>query len=694
MDLTRLISPTSVAVVGATDRPGSYGHSVLANLIASGFTGPVTGVHPTRVEALGFPCVPTLGELGRPVDVVVIATPASTVPAYISEARRLGCGGAVVFAAGFAEVGDDLLDEELVAAARHFAVLGPNGNGLVNAWSRAALWGDHASLPRDPGHIAVISQSGNVGVSLLAHRQGLGLHSMFSVGNAAVVGASDLIEQLATTVEVKVIAAYLEADGDGAALATALAVCAENDVRVVILKAGRSALGAAAGQAHTAALAGDQRVFEALMLEAGAVLVREPSELIETARALVTGRRDPRGAAVLTCSGGDATLAADIADDAGAHLANLEPATLDSLASLLPVTATPGNPLDHTNLVWADTEAVASITEVIARDLNVGHLVYVQDQPVGLPAEAAKEWVATRSGARLGATRADTSVMLTSTMPGQEPDSAVSGLGAAFTAITALQRSAPSPDRLRQIAASARGGVEILLDQVQSRSTAISLSEAEAKAMLHEAGVRVPVGGLAATVDDAADVAANIGFPVVVKACAPGLDHKSDLGAVAVGLADEAAVRDAAARILALDALQPGACLLVEQLLSGVEVLVSATRTGVVPALVIGLGGVWAEALGEVVVIPLPADAERVREGLNQVRGSAVLRGDRGQRAYAVNALCELASNVGRLLIDSGAALIELNPVIVSSKEAIAADAVIVKQPTFTAGVDADEAGP
>jgi len=153
-------------------------------------------------------------------------------------------------------------------------------------------------------------------------------------------------------------------------------------------------------------------------------------------------------------------------------------------------------------------------------------------------------------------------------------------------------------------------------------------------------------------------------------------------------------VRLVLARILALDALPPGACLLVEQLLSGVEVLVSATRTGVVPALIIGLGGVWAEALGEVVVIPLPADAEQVREGLNQLRGSAVLRGDRGQRAYAVNALCELASNVGRLLIDSGAALIELNPVIVSSGEAIAADAVIVKQPTFTAGVDADEAGP
>lgn len=691
MDLTRLISPTSVAVVGATDRPGSYGHAVLANLVHSGFTGSVIGVHPTRTEALGFPCVPTLGELGRPVDVVVIATPASTVAGYVSEARRLGCGGAVVFAAGFAEVGDDLLDEELFAAARNFAVLGPNGNGLVNAWSRAALWGDHASLPRDPGHIAVISQSGNVGVSLLAHRQGLGLHSMFSVGNAAVVGASDLIEQLAITVEVKVIAAYLEADGDGAALATALAVCAENDVRVVILKAGRSELGAAAGQAHTAAIAGDQRVFEALMREAGAVLVREPAELIETARALVTGRRDPRGAAVLTCSGGDATLAADIADAAGARLAHLGPATLANLTALLPPTATPGNPLDHTNLVWADTEAVADIAEAIARDPNVGHVIYVQDQPAGLPETAAAEWSATRAGAVLGGGRAGTSVMLTSTMPGQESDSAVSGLGAALAAIALLQRPAPSADRLTKIASTARRGGVI---SERSAEAAISLSEADAKAMLHAAGVGVPLGGLATDPNSAADVATRIGFPVVVKACAAGLDHKSDLGAVAVRLEDATAVRDAAERILALEALPPGAGLLVEQFAQGIEVLVSATWAGVVPSLVLGLGGVWAEALGEVVIMPLPAEAEQVREGLNRLRGSAVLRGDRGQQPYAVDALCRLAANVGRLLIDTGASLIELNPVLVSANDAVAADAVIIEQPTSARGVDAIEVGP
>ncbi len=678
MDLSRLISPTSVAVVGATDRPGSYAHAVLTNLIRSGFTGSVIGIHPTRSEALGFPCVPSLADIGPGVDAVVIATPAPTVASYVSEARLLGCGGAVVFAAGFAEVGNKQLDEDLLAASRGFPVLGPNGNGLVNTWTRAALWGDHATLPSEPGPIAVISQSGNIGIGLLAHRSGLGLHSVFSVGNAAVIGAPDLIAHLAVTDGVRCVAAYLEADGDGALLADALAACADNDVRVVMLKAGRSELGAAAGQAHTAALAGDQRVFEALMLEAGVVLVHEPAELIETARALATGHRDPRGAAVITCSGGDATLAADLAHDAGARLTHLGTGTLEELESLLPPTATPGNPLDHTNLVWADTEAVARICEVIARDASVGHVLYVQDQPDGLPAAAAAEWAATRSGADIGVRRAGTSVMLTSTMPGQEPDSAVSGLRAAFAAIAALQRPSPEGDRLRIIAAAARSGNDRGDAQAGPRASGVSLSEADAKAMLHKADIHVPTGGLATTADEAAALATGIGFPVVVKACAPGLDHKSDIGAVALGLPDAHAVQAAAVRMLALEALPTGAALLVEQHASGVEVIVSATRDGIVPSLVIGLGGIWAEALGDAVVIPLPADPGRVREGLELLRGSAVLLGGRGQRRYAVDALCQLASSIGRLLIDSGASLIEVNPVIVSAHDAIAADAVIV----------------
>src|SRR5690349_1788686 len=268
LDLTRLLAPASVVVVGATDRPGSYAAQTLLNLGRAGYPGPVLGVHPRRPDVLGVRCRTTLedalDDLGGPADAVVIATPAASVAGYLQTAGRLGCGGAVVYAAGFGESGDPQAQLDLVETARRHALplLGPNANGLVAIGSRAPLWGDAVTLPDRAGPVALITQSGNVGVLALAHRQGLGLHSVVSLGNAAVVDASTVLLALASANgAVRAVALYLEDDGDGARLAGALAACARADLRVAVLKAGRSAAGRAAAGAHTAALAGDHRVF-------------------------------------------------------------------------------------------------------------------------------------------------------------------------------------------------------------------------------------------------------------------------------------------------------------------------------------------------------------------------------------------------------------------------------------------------
>ena len=670
MDISRLISPRSIAVVGATERPGSYAHTTLLNLIRNGYAGTVVGVHPTRQEVLSFRCVPSLADLSEPVDAVVIATPADSVPGYLLQSRDLGCGGAVVFAAGFAEIGNDRAQVELIAAAGDLPVIGPNGNGLVSVPARAALWGDAAQLPTDAGPIALITQSGNIGVVLLAHRQGLGLHSIFSVGNSAVVDTAMLIASLATTDGVRVIGVYLEGDGDGARLARALAKCAQNDVRVVCLKAGRSSRGQAAGAAHTAAIAGDQRVFNALIEEAGGVLVREPVELIETARALATGRRDVRGAAVVTCSGGDATLAADLADDAGAILADFAAPTLEALAALLPETATATNPLDHTNLIWADTEAVAAICETVALDPGVGHLLYVQDLPPGLPAGPRAEWAATRAGGIAGGVRAQLSTMLVSSMPGQEPDYAVGGLASAMKAIAALQLPIPDPARLLQIAECA--------NQAPAKVGNKYLAEHSAKELLSAAGITVPKAIVVTNPAAAAGAAVEIGFPVAVKLSAPGLLHKSDIGALALGLTSPAAVEQASERILQITALPVDPELLVEAMVDpGVEIFVAAHRMGIVPCVVVGLGGLWAEIMNDVAVIPLPTDSNRIVKEIARLRGAAILLGGRGQQGYAVDELARLVVKTGDLLMDEHWAMIELNPVIVNNSTATAVDAVI-----------------
>jgi acyl-CoA synthetase (NDP forming) len=707
LDLTRLLAPASVVVVGATDRPGSYAAQTLLNLRRAGYPGPVVGVHPRRAGVLGVPCRPTLEDaveqLGAPADAVVIATPAASVTGYLETAGRLGCGGAVVYAAGFGESGATAAQADLVETARrhHLPVLGPNANGLVAVGARAPLWGDAVQLPDRAGPIALVTQSGNIGVLALAHRAGLGLHSVVSLGNAAVVDAAGVLTALSSQPSrsqpsvsfrssrsssgegppVRAVALYLEDDGDGARLADALAACARADVRVAVLKTGRSTAGREAAGAHTAALAGDHRVFAALVEEAGGVLVREPHELLETARALAGGRRTPGRLAVLTASGGDAAITADLAADAGVPLAQLSTGTRQQLAALLPHTATVTNPLDHTNLVWADTEAIAGLTAALAGDPEVGPVIYVQDEPPGLPEVDAAEWAATRAGAELGGRRAQIVTTLVATTPGQEPPDAIAGLWPALIATAALRRPAPDPKRLDAIA---RAGRRL------GRSALVRsgwLAEHEAKAVLARVGVPVPAGAVVAgdpatgaaetTVEAAVAAAGRVGFPVVLKLSAPGLLHKSEAGALALDLPDEAAVRAAASQLLRLERA-PGAVLLVEELAApGVELVIAARRDGVVPALVIGLGGIWAETLDDVVVLPLPVDPDQVIDGLRRLRAAPMLTGGRGRAPVDLRAIGEIACRIGRLLLSEGFALVEVNPLIAGPDGASAADALI-----------------
>lgn len=673
--LGRLLAPASVAVVGATDRAGAYGRHALENLLRAGFGGRVVAVNPGRREVLGTPCLPDLVEAG-PVDAVVVATPAATVPAVLATAAGLGCGGAIVLAAGFAETGDAGAQDRLLAAAGAMPVVGPNSNGVVAVAARASMWGDAVTLP-DPAAAttALVTQSGNLGVLALAHRAGLGLHTVVSLGNAASVDAAAAMDHLAAAPGVRVVAAYLEADGDGARTAAALARCAERDVRVVVLKAGRSAEGRTVGGAHTASLSGDHAAFAALAREAGAVLVTNPHDLFETARALAAGRRDPRGCAVVTCSGGDAAVAADLAADAGVPLTRWAPATLAALAAALPATATPTNPLDHTNLVWDDPAALRRIGAAVTADPDVGHALYVQDEPAGLPPADAAEWRRTREGALDGLAAGGGSPLLVATTPGQEPAGAVGGLLPALLAVAALRTPGPSPARLREVAAAA---VAVAGRAGPDAPPGRWLAEHEALPLLVAAGVAVPAHGVAATPREAAAVAARLGVPVAVKLSAPGLLHASEAGGVVLGAEGPASVEAVAERLLGAPGPPAGARVLVAAMAApGAEVIVGARADGVVPTLVVGLGGIWSEALADVVTLPLPVTPDVVRAGLLRLRGSALLTGGRGRPAVDVEALAVLAARVGDLLLGCPDLVsVELNPVLVNGSGAVAVDAL------------------
>ncbi|MEO8328476.1 MAG: acetate--CoA ligase family protein [Candidatus Nanopelagicales bacterium] len=678
MDLSRLFAPSSIAIVGATDRESSYGNTVVTNLLRAGYAGRLIGVHPTRAEVHGITCVPSLSHIGDPVDAVVIATPADTVPEIVDTAGSMGCGGSIVFAAEFAETGRNDRQQALVdAASRHsLPVIGPNANGIVAVHHGAPMWGDVTYLG-EPGGVALVTQSGNVGVTALASRRGLRWHTLVSVGNSAVVNAAAALQQLAISDGVRSVALYLEDDGDGAQWAEAFARCAEADVRIAVLKAGSSAAGAAAGGAHTAAVAGDHRIFRSFVEEAGGAWCHDPHELLETAKLLATPRPTRTGGlAVVTCSGGDSVITADEADRLGVHLATFSPDTHQKLQPLLPQGVVITNPLDHTNALWADTDAVRAVIEVLASDDEVDQVLYVQDIPSALPEASTVEWKATRDGLVQadipGVTKAVASGLPELMPPYVADDLAhagvtpLAGIPTALRALNAHKAESNSPKRLREIGQAA-----------VAQSPGEWLAEYDGKLMLARHGVTVPEGNVANSSHEAVSIAAKVGGPVALKVSHPDVKHKTDLGGVILGLIEPTAIEAAADQLFAL---VPNGLVLVEAMVDpGVEMLVAATRDGVVPSLVVGFGGIWTELLDDVAVIPLPADALRISTAVQRLRGFTLLSGGRGQSTLAVDALYQLAQNVGDVLLRERLSLVELNPVIVSQTAAIAVDAVIQK---------------
>jgi acetate---CoA ligase (ADP-forming) len=695
LDLGRLMRPASIAVVGATDRAGSYAAETLVNLELIRFPGPVYGVNPKRAEVMGRVCVPTVADLPEPVDAVVVAIPAAGVAAAIDQAGARGCGGAVVFGAGFGEVpsGRGHHDDLVAAARRHgLPVCGPNCNGIVSPHTRTALWGDAFSVP-EPGPVALVSQSGNVAVNALATRRGLRFHTVIASGNQAVLTAADYLEFLAGESGVGAVALYLEDDG-GPGLVDGLAACADASIPVVVLKVGRSEAGARAAAAHSGALAGDQRVFRSLIEEAGAVWADDVHDLLELSKTIATRRtaapghppRGARGLAIMTCSGGDSAQGADEASRLGLELPTLAPQTQARLTELLPSAATVANPLDYTAMIWGDVPALGELVGALGDDPAIGQVLVFYDQPHGMTGAPAESWRAVREGVMLGAALTDVPVMVSSTLPELLDDAAAAEFAAAGVPAAAGLRTglrcaaardagdAADGARLRAIATAARA--------IGGTGDGHWLPEHQAKELLRAAGVAVPYGLAVAGEDDAVAAWRELDGPVALKLSAARVQHKTELGGVALLLDSESDVRRAHRAMRPLADAHDGVILVERMAPPGVELIVAAHTDGIVPALIVGLGGIWTELLHDVAVIPLPVDAARAERAIATLRGAPLLLGGRGGPGVDVPAAARLAAQVGALLLDHGLATVECNPVLVAEPGAgaVAVDAAVRTQ--------------
>ena len=329
-------------------------------------------------------------------------------------------------------------------------------------------------------------------------------------------------------------------------------------------------------------------------------------------------------------------------------------------------------------MIWGDVERLGAIIEAVGSDPAIDQLLVLYDHPEGLSAEADRTWGAVREGILSGAARTDAAVIVCSTLPDLIDDAAtaelgahgvvgLAGLGTGLVCALALRGAPADPSRLRAIAAAARAAG-------QGSGPDGHLDEHEAKLLLAEAGVAVPRGRVA---DDAGDAVAawrELGAEVALKAVRPGLLHKSDAGGLALGLGDEVEIEAAFGRLLSSES---GARVLVEEMVSGeVELLAGFRDDGVVPALAIGIGGIWAEAIDDVAIVPMPADADRVERAIRSLRAAPLLTGGRGRSPLAVRATAELVARACGLAVERGLSLLELNPVIIGREGAVAVDAV------------------
>ncbi|GAA4239802.1 acetate--CoA ligase family protein [Actinomadura meridiana] len=690
--LDRLFRPASVAVVGASPK-GGYGLRTLRNLEGVGFGGRVYAVHPSRTEVGGVRAYPSLSDLPEVPDAVAAAIPAPGVPALAAEAARLGAGGMVVYGAGFAERDEEgrRRQADLIAAADgRLPLIGPNCLGLASYRGRAALWGIEMPYVHAGGDgvVALAAQSGNMALTTMLSGRLPSVAYGVSAGNQADLNLTDCLDYFLSDPAVKVVCLVMEGLSDLPRFRILAERAAAQDVSVIALKMGRSAVGEAATIAHTGTLAGRDAAYDALFRQTGVHRVHDLDEMIALCALLAAPRR-PRGArtGVFASSGGECGLIADLADDTGVPLAAFDEAAETALASVLPPFMGVHNPLDLGAAAWGDQDVYRAAARAMGESPNVDVVVFAGDAPAHADPLDEVGWTEMIGGTGEAAVKLDVPVVMMTTttdlVPGLTDLARQNGvvlLAGTRPALRAIALAgAPRPpssehDEPTTDPATLTQATEILDGP---------MSEAESKRLLSLYGVASPPGEVAADANAAAEIAARIGYPVVCKVHAPEIAHKSDIGGVEVGLTDEKALRDAVARIKHRTGDHD---VLVEAMAGpGVELIIGGRNDVAGSLVVIGAGGVLTELLGDAAALLWPFGPDDVRAALDGLKISTLLGGVRGRPPADVDALADAAIRVGRLLADFPRITeIDVNPLLCrpEGEGCIALDALIVQERT------------
>lgn len=688
-----LFAPRSVAVIGASSDQRRFGGRPIQYMLEAGFDGPIYPVNPVRDEIQGLRAYPSIREVPGPVDLALLAVGADVTQQTIEDCIVSGVKAAVCYGAGFAEVGgegqarqDKLLETARAAGLR---LLGPNCMGVLNA--RAKFYGTFASAMEDgvppAGRIAIASQSGGYGGYLLRHLflRGLGVSQWVTTGNEADIDVGEALHWMAGQEDNDVLLAYVEGLRSKDSLIAALERARANRKPVVMMKVGRTAEGSAAAASHTASLTGQDNVYDALFEEYGVHRARTSDELLDIAYAL-SRRRMPKGprVGVISISGGVGVQIADFVSDADLAMGTVPEETQDKLRALVPH-CSPRNPIDMTGLVTTNFDIMEktldAVFEANAFDATLIFLGITGSAPS--QARPLQEAIM-KAHARAPDQLVFVSVTCTPEMMREydavgllayeDPSRAVNAMSAMWKFCQAFAKPVPNP---------------VVLPPAQTLPIPADgmLNEAGAKALLAAHGIASPREALARDAEEAARMAAQIGFPVAVKVVSPDILHKTEVGGVALGLASAEAVEDTVARMAqTIPAYAPAAridgYLVSEMVQGGVECILGISQDEAFgPVVTFGLGGTMVELIKDTVCALAPVSEEKALSMITSLRTAPLLTGYRGGPSHDVKALARAISGVSILAVQHADTIttIEINPLVARPGDAgvVALDAVI-----------------
>jgi acetyltransferase len=696
--LAPILTPKSVAVVGASERPGSVGCTVLSNLVASPFGGPVWPVNPKRPTVLGATAYKSIVDLPGVPDLIVVTTPAATVPGIIQEAVDAGVPSAIVISAGFKEVGESGRElERQIARIIHgkLRLIGPNCLGVMNP-----VGGVNANFARAmvaPGRLAFISQSGALGTAVLdwCIREHVGLSGFVSAGSMLDVTFGELIDYYGQDPNTDSIVIYMESIGDARSFLSAARAVAMSKP-ILVIKAGRTAAAAKAAASHTGSLTGSDDVLDAAFQRAGVLRVKSISDLFYVAEVLAKQPR-PRGPrlTILTNAGGPGVLATDALISAGGELTEISKETIETYNAFLPDAWSHNNPVDI--LGDAEADRYAKAVEIAAKDANTdGMLVILTPQGMTDPTAIARDLApyAASTGKPViaswmggdGVAEGEAILKEAGIPVFPYPDAAAEAFVQTWKHTSHLRDLYETPTaRPRSVLDSRRDVATEIVDQVRAGKRTI-LTEYESKQLLAAYGIPTVRTELAASADEAVRKAKAIGYPVVLKLHSETITHKTDVGGVKLNLRTAKAVAAAYSEIQASVTARVGAehflGVTVQPFakLDGYEIIIgSSIDPQLGPVLLFGTGGQLVEVYKDRALALPPLTATLARHQMEQTRIYTALKGVRGRKPVDLDALDALVVRFSELVLEQRwIREIDINPLLASPDGLIALDARVV----------------